>query len=68
MFSDGYPDQFGMVNGRKKKYMIKRFRDYLLQIHNEPLATQKQMLDDNLTQWRGNIKQLDDVSVIGVRF
>lgn len=68
MFSDGYPDQFGMVNGRKKKYMIKRFRDYLLQIHNEPLDVQKQMLDDNLTQWRGNIKQLDDVSVIGVRF
>ncbi len=48
--------------------MIKRFRDYLLQIHNEPLDVQKQMLDDNLTQWRGNIKQLDDVSVIGVRY
>ncbi|MCQ2976193.1 MAG: PAS domain S-box protein [Bacteroidales bacterium] len=68
MFSDGYSDQFGMVNGRRKKYMIKRFRDYLLEIHNENLETQKQMLDDNLKNWRGNIKQLDDVLVIGVRY
>lgn len=68
MFSDGYVDQFGMVKGRKKKFLIKRFRDYLLEIHHQPLEVQKQMLDDNLTAWRGDIKQLDDVLVIGVRF
>lgn len=68
MFSDGYADQFGMVGGRKKKYMIKRFRDYLVEIHKLDMATQKQKLDDNLVQWRGELRQLDDVLVLGVKF
>lgn len=68
MFSDGYSDQFGMVNGKRKKYMIKQFREFLLKIHNEELQQQKQMLDDNLVAWRGKLKQLDDVLVMGVRF
>lgn len=68
MFSDGYADQFGMVNGRKKKYLIKRFKDFMLEIHMLDMDTQKQRLDDNLTQWRGSLKQLDDVLVLGVKF
>jgi len=68
MFSDGYPDQFGMVNGRRKKYLIKRFRDFLMEIHELDMDTQKQRLDDNLTEWRGELKQLDDVLVFGARF
>ncbi len=68
MFTDGYADQFGMVDGRKKKYLIKRFKDFLLQIHTLSMAEQQQRLDDNLTQWRGDLKQLDDVLVFGTRF
>ncbi len=68
MFSDGYADQFGMVNGRKKKYLIKRFRDFLMEIHELDMDTQKQRLDDNLREWRGELKQLDDVLVFGARF
>ncbi|MCQ2252677.1 MAG: YfiR/HmsC family protein [Bacteroidales bacterium] len=68
MFSDGYADQFGMVNGRKKKYLIKRFRDFLMEIHELGMEVQKQRLDENLRTWRGDIKQLDDVCVLGVRF
>jgi hypothetical protein len=48
--------------------MIKQFREFLLKIHNEELQQQKQMLDDNLVAWRGKLKQLDDVLVMGVRF
>ena len=68
MFSDGYADQFGIVNGRKKKYLIKRFREFLMEIHNLDMDTQKQRLDDNLLEWRGELKQLDDVLVFGARF
>ena len=68
MFTDGYADQFGMVDGRKKKYLIKRFKDFLLQIHTLSMSEQQQRLDDNLTQWRGDLKQLDDVLVFGTRF
>ena len=68
MFTDGYADQFGMVEGRKKKYLIKRFKDFLLQIHSLGMKEQEQHLDENLTQWRGELKQLDDVLVFGTRF
>lgn len=68
MFTDGYADQFGMVDGRKKKYLVKRFKDFLLQIYTLDMAAQQQRLDDNLAQWRGELKQLDDVLVFGTRF
>ncbi len=68
MFTDGYADQFGMVDGRKKKYLIKRFKEFLMQIHSLGMDEQARRLDENLTQWRGNLKQLDDVLVFGTRF
>ena len=68
MFSDGYSDQFGIVDGKRRKYMIRNFRDFLLKIHNLELKEQKQRLDDNIENWRGNLKQLDDILVVGVRF
>lgn len=68
MFSDGYADQFGMVDGRKKKYLIRRFKEFLLDIHALGMEEQKQRLDENLAKWRGDIKQLDDVLVLGTRF
>ncbi len=67
MFSDGYVDQFGMLNGKRKKFMIKRFRDYLLEIHKEDCGKQKTMLDNTIEEYRGNIKQMDDILVIGAR-
>ena len=68
MFTDGYADQFGMVEGRKKKYLIKRFKEFLLQIHTLGMKEQEQRLDENLAQWRGDLNQLDDVLVVGTRF
>lgn len=68
LFSDGYADQFGMSGGKRRKYMIKNFRDFLMQIHTLDLPVQKQRLEENLDNWRGNLKQLDDVLVMGVRF
>ncbi len=67
MFTDGYADQFGMVDGRKKKYLIKRFREFLMEIHALGMKEQEQRLDDNLAKWRGDLKQLDDVLVLGAR-
>lgn len=68
MFSDGYADQFGISGGKRRKYMIKNFREFLLEIHSLDLDSQKQKLDENLEHWKGNLKQLDDVLVMGVRF
>ena len=66
IFSDGYPDQFGGPKGRK--FMYKRFRNYLAEIHKEPMDKQKQLLDNTIEEWRGSSKQIDDILVIGIRF
>lgn len=64
-FSDGYPDQFGGGDGRK--FMVKKFRALLLEIHQNPIEEQEQILDDILEKWRGKEEQIDDIIVIGVK-
>jgi PAS domain S-box-containing protein len=67
IYSDGYQDQFGGPN--KQKFMKKRLRELLLEIHQKPMEEQKQILDETLTQWmqEGNERQIDDVLVIGIQ-
>ncbi|MEE4198377.1 MAG: SpoIIE family protein phosphatase [Bacteroidales bacterium] len=64
-FSDGYADQFGGNDGRK--FMLKRFRELLLKIHQDPMPDQKKLLNDILEEWRGDEEQVDDILVIGVK-
>jgi serine phosphatase RsbU (regulator of sigma subunit) len=65
MFSDGFVDQFGGPQGRK--YMKKRFKEYLLAIHNEPMEVQKQKLNEEMFHWMDGMEQIDDQIVIGMR-
>ena len=65
-FSDGFQDQFGYESG--KKFMSKRLRELLLEIHQRPMAEQKSMLNLVYEEWRGPIEnQTDDVVIMGVR-
>lgn len=64
-YTDGFPDQFG--GPRNKKYGSKRFRELLLSIHHLSMDEQKQILEDAFYQWKGDLENLDDVLVIGVR-
>ncbi len=63
--SDGYPDQFGGPEGKKFKY--KQFREMLLNNSSKAMKTQKEILDSTFENWKGNLEQIDDVCVIGVR-
>lgn len=65
-FSDGYADQLGGPQGRK--FMIRKFKELLLDISHKPLHEQKQILSDTINQWM-NIEndQVDDILVIGVK-
>ena len=65
MFSDGYIDQFGGPKG--KKFMTKRFKKFLLEITNLSMAEQKKRLWENILEWRGEIEQVDDIIIIGIR-
>ncbi|MBI1286360.1 MAG: SpoIIE family protein phosphatase [Flavobacteriales bacterium] len=65
VFSDGYYDQFGGPNG--KKFMIRRFKAMLTEIHKEPVDRQYDLVAKNLRNWKGNLEQVDDIVVMGVR-
>jgi serine phosphatase RsbU (regulator of sigma subunit) len=67
IFSDGYEDQFGGKEGRK--FLSKRFRDLLYDIHLMPVKKQHGILAGTIDEWmsaRGE-RQLDDLLIIGVR-
>jgi len=66
LFSDGYVDQFGGEKG--KKFKAKAFRELLLSIQDKAMEEQKVFIDEAFETWRGNLEQIDDVCVIGVRF
>ncbi len=63
LFSDGFQDQFGGENVRK--FMIKRFRSLLFDIHEQPMPEQKNTLETTLQNWMGDQRQIDDILVIG---
>jgi len=65
ILSDGYIDQFGGENG--KKFMTKRFKELLLEIHTKPMSEQKEILWNTILEWRGDIEQIDDIIVIGIK-
>ena len=64
IFSDGYADQFGGPKG--KKFMYRRFREYLLSLIGKDMTEQKQFLDSNIEKWRGPLEQVDDILVMGL--
>jgi serine phosphatase RsbU (regulator of sigma subunit)/HAMP domain-containing protein len=65
IFSDGYADQFGGPKG--KKFMVGNFRKLLTQMANKPIKDQKEDLLSILASWQGDLEQVDDVLVIGLK-
>ncbi len=65
LFTDGYGDQFGGPKG--KKFRTKQLIELCCEISNQPTEIQKQRLNETFEAWRGDMEQIDDVSVIGIR-
>jgi serine phosphatase RsbU (regulator of sigma subunit) len=65
LFSDGYADQFGGPKGKKFKY--KQLKELLISIQGQPMQEQREILKRRLDEWKGNLEQVDDILVIGVR-
>lgn len=67
LMSDGYADQFGGPDG--KKFMIKRLKELLLEIHPKDMDTQKEILKTTIEQWMGGVhEQVDDILITGFKF
>ncbi len=65
LFTDGYPDQFGGPKGKKFKY--KPFKELLVSLSNKSMGAQKEALENNFIKWKGDLEQIDDVCVIGLK-
>ncbi|HXC03826.1 MAG TPA: SpoIIE family protein phosphatase, partial [Bacteroidia bacterium] len=65
LFSDGFADQFGGEKGKKFKYS--KLKELLLSISLLPMSEQGSVLDSTIEKWRGNLEQVDDILVVGVK-
>lgn len=65
MFSDGFIDQFGGEKGKKLKY--KPFKELLVANYDNPMASQLELYNTFYENWKGNLEQLDDVCILGIR-
>jgi serine phosphatase RsbU (regulator of sigma subunit) len=65
IFSDGYADQFGGAKG--KKFREKQLKELLLSIQMKSMQEQEEVLLSTFQNWKGELEQIDDVLVIGVR-
>jgi len=64
MFSDGFADQFGGKKGLKLLY--RRFKKILHKYSNLPMNEQKDKINQEFENWKGEEEQLDDVILIGI--
>ena len=66
LFTDGYADQFGGPKG--KKFKNKTLKELLISNSAAEPKQQSIILNQEFEAWRGNLEQVDDVCVIGIKF
>ncbi len=66
IFSDGYADQFG--GPKQKKYMSMQLKETLVAMAGKPMLEQGERLNEIFEEWKGDNSQVDDVTLIGVRY
>src|SRR5450759_1752528 len=63
MCSDGYADQFGSSEG--KKFKSGNVKKLLSEIWHLPINEQKERLEKEIIDWKGDLGQVDDIMFIG---
>lgn len=65
LFTDGFADQFGGPDGKKFKY--KQFSELLVKNNHLSLEEQSMLIHKTFNSWKGDLEQVDDICIIGVR-
>jgi serine phosphatase RsbU (regulator of sigma subunit) len=65
LYTDGYTDQFG--GEKSKKFSSKRLRELFSEISKLPIGEQKNKLAHTINEWKGNLEQIDDMLVMGIK-
>lgn len=63
--TDGYADQFGGPKGKKFKY--RQLEELLVASAHLPMQEIRQRLDEAIQRWQGELEQVDDICLIGIR-
>ena len=70
-FSDGYADQYGgdenSLYGEGKKFSRGRFKKLVSSLQEQSMTEQKEAFDTTIESYKGDLEQVDDILVIGVR-
>jgi serine phosphatase RsbU (regulator of sigma subunit) len=66
IFSDGYADQFGGPG--QTKFKTGNMKKLFVEISAEPMSKQQEILEERFYKWKGDLEQLDDIIIIGIRF
>ncbi|TAL58961.1 MAG: hypothetical protein EPN88_17870 [Bacteroidetes bacterium] len=65
LFSDGLPDQFGGIDGKKLK--IARLKRLMEQVSKLAMSEQEEAISKFYFEWKGPYDQVDDILLIGVK-
>ena len=63
--TDGYCDQSGGENN--KRFTSRKFENLLIGMKSSHMAEQKEKLEQEFENWKGNTKQRDDVLIVGIK-
>jgi serine phosphatase RsbU (regulator of sigma subunit) len=66
LFSDGYVSQIG--GPERKTFRSRKLKQLLINIHHKPLHEQKEIMEKEYEQWSKDIEQIDDITVMGIKF
>ena len=64
-FTDGIADQFGGPKG--KKFMYKQLKQILIEVSELPVKEQKAAIESAVNTWKGDLEQVDDITLMGIR-
>jgi serine phosphatase RsbU (regulator of sigma subunit) len=65
LFTDGFADQFGGPKGKKFKY--KQLAELIFNHKHLNMKEQRDILEKAFSSWKGDLEQIDDVCIIGLR-
>jgi serine phosphatase RsbU (regulator of sigma subunit) len=70
LFTDGFADQFGGPDKESggKKFKQKKLVELIAKLSQLPATKQKDELEKTFIEWKGNLEQVDDICIVGIRF
>jgi len=63
--TDGYADQIG--GPKRRSFKSKYLKELLLKIHEKDMKEQHSILEKTHEKWRGEMEQIDDILIMGIK-